>query len=111
MSSKIISSPNPLGDHLFVVLDHTGPSSYTQVTAGATPSGGDSIGAQECGLKFIEGVWASGDDTGSYLPVPLAMLSPATSAIVGWWITSGMTQVAGAVNLSARHTRLIVWGR
>jgi hypothetical protein len=112
MSTTIVGrNPLPVGDRWMVICNHIGPASYTQVTPGASPTGGDVITAQECGLKFIQAIHASGDDSGSYLPVPLAIIGDAASGILGWWITSGMTQVAGAVNLSARSTRLVVWGR
>jgi len=112
MATTIVGrNPLPVGDRWMVICDHTGPSSYTQVTPGATPSGGDAVTAIECGLKYIQAIHASGDDTLSYLPVPQAFASDVTSAILRWFIAAGMTEVSAAVNLSARHTRLVVWGR
>ncbi len=111
MATKIGPGPRHLDDLLLSPADHTGPASYSQVTPGATPTGGDSITAAELGLKFIEGVLCSGDDTGSYLPVPIAMLSPQTTVILRWFVAATMAEVGAAVNLSARHTRLIAWGR
>lgn len=111
MATKIGSGPKQVGDILVVYADHTGPSSYTQVSPGATPTGGDSVTAQELGLKFIEGIVSSGDDTGSYLPVPLALVNPSTSAIIRWQLQNSNSEAGSAVNLSARHARLIAWGR
>lgn len=112
MASTIVGrNPLPVGDRWMVVIDHTGPTSYTQVTPGATPTGGDSITAAECGIKYFQAVHASADDSGSYLPEPLAMIGDSTTAILRWFIAATAAEVGAAVNLSARHTRLIVWGR
>jgi hypothetical protein len=94
-----------------VICDHLGPATYTQVTPGATASGGDVLTAGECGLKFIQAVHASGDDTLSYLVVPQAQVTDAASAILRWFVAATAAEVAASANLSARHVRLVVWGR
>jgi hypothetical protein len=67
--------PQPIGEKYQVVFDHTGPSSYTQVTTGTTPTGGDKILANGAGLNFggFDEIHAGYDSTGqisaSIIPV------------------------------------------
>jgi hypothetical protein len=112
MSSTIKGrNPLPLGDRWLVPVDHLGPASYTAVTTGAAPTGGDVLTATECGLKFIQQVFASGDNTGVYEIVPLGVVGDQTSMILRWFTAAGMTEVAGATDLSAKRVQLLVIGR
>ena len=104
-------NPLPVGDRWFTLLNHFGPASYTQVTPGTSPSGGDVITAQACGLKFIQAVFADLDNTGAYNVQGLTVVGDGTSAILRWLNATGGTEVAGATNLSASSVRVLVIGR
>ena len=103
------------GDRYVSCVDHFGPASYTQVTTGTPPTGGDSISAAEFGLKALSMVWADGlSDNGQFN----VLCSPGNSnrgEPTTWfleWVTAATgAQVAGATNLSARSIRLFAIGR
>lgn len=112
------------GDRKVVLTQHTGPTSYTQITPGtapAAPTGGDAISANSCGLKFIEAVAVCGDSSGKYIgaafqpPVsktgnPSGQGAAATSVPLQWIVSATGAEVAGAVNLSTFQLQLIVIG-
>lgn len=101
--------PQSEGGKIGSVIDHTGPASYTQVTTGATPTGGDSIGAVSFGMKYIEAIEGSMDNTGVYVALPIKVGTDALGAttwILRWFTAATMAEVAGAVDLSAKHIRL-----
>jgi hypothetical protein len=113
-----------LSDKKVVVTQHTGPASYTQITPGtqpAQPTGGDSISAQACGLKYIEAVMVCGDSSGKYggyafnPPVntsgnPSGQGAAATKVPLQWIVSATGAEVAGAVNLSTFQLTLVVIG-
>jgi hypothetical protein len=112
MSSTIKGrNPLPIGDRWQSVVSHKGPASYTQVTPGTTPAGGDVLSATECGLKFIQLAHGGGDNTGTYFVMALAAVGDPTSVILRWFTAATMTEVAGGTNLSASEVELIVIGR
>lgn len=116
MASTVIDkSPLPIGNRWCSLVDHTGPGSYTQVSTGSTPTGGDLVTAAECGLKWIEIMIVCGlDNTGVYAPDALCNLggaSDATSTILRWFTAAGMTEVTGTTSLLVNHVRLLVFGR
>jgi hypothetical protein len=109
MPDKLSSGfPYPLGGGKYLsIIDHQGPASYTQVTTGTPPSGGDQISAQMFGLKWLDAVWVEGADaTGAYLvvPVDLANLNH-TFAILRWFALSTTTPGVGA-EVSGNSTAL-----
>jgi len=119
-----IAGVQTLSDKKVVVTQHTGPTSYTQITPGtapAQPTGGDSITAQALGLKFIEAVMVCGDSSGKYggyafqPPVntsgnPAGQGAAATKVPLQWVVSATGTEVAGAVNLSTFQLTLVVVG-
>ena len=103
--------PQPWGSKTVAVLRHTGPASYTAVTGGATPTGGDSIPASAFGLSRIEAIYGGMDDTAVYSVVAsLAGKQEARSAILMWKTAATGAEVAGGTNLSAKSVFLIAIG-
>lgn len=113
-----------LGDKKVVVTQHTGPTSYVQVTPGtppAAPTGGDTISAAACGLKLIDAVIVCGDSAGKYTgnafnpPVsltgnPRGQGAAATSVPFQWITAATGAEVAGAVDLHLAQITLVVIG-
>jgi hypothetical protein len=103
-----------IGDRVISVVDHKGPASYASVVTGAPPSGGDSLTAAECGMKYIEAVFAGLSDDGTYNVEASPTVSgggAATSAVLMWITANTGAQVGAATNLSARTIRCLVIGR
>lgn len=105
--------PSPPGNKNMSIHNVTGPTSYTQVTPGSPPTGGQTVNASDLGLVSIEWVDVSASDDGTYTCVPIIPSNPnkGASSIILLWVTSATgAQVAGAVNLSARTVRLAASG-
>ena len=109
-----------LNDRRIVLGQHTGPTSYTQITPGsqpAQPTGGDSIVAKNYGLSQIEAVIVIGDTSGKYTGV--AFQPPvgsngqgafATKVPLQWIVSATGAEVSGAVNLSTFQLQIILIG-
>lgn len=112
--------PDSFGSKKASLFPHTGPASYTQVTAGATPvTGGDTVQALEGGLKNLDYLVGGCDDTGRFfvecIPVTSSVTSQASSSLSGIpattyrlrWISritaayGGQNQVAGTEAIAA----------
>ncbi len=111
MADTIVNKQMPsLGDMKVLVVDHVGPASYTQVNvstgAGDTVKLPPGLGRGE--YIVIGGV--SDDGLNAVDPIPPANSGFAASNkwILKWVVISTSTEVAGAVNLSSRHVRLLV---
>jgi hypothetical protein len=114
-STKLLPGyPQACGGGLMSILDHIGPASYTQVTPGSPPTGGDVLTAAECGLKFIDAVSGQLSDDATYEAEASMTVNNAgevTQVRLLWQTAATGAQVAGATNLSARQIRFIVYGR
>ena len=122
--SGYVGGVQTLSDKKVVVTQHTGPTSYTQITPGtapAAPTGGDTVTAAACGLKFIEAIMVCGDSSGKYggyafqAPVnktgnPTGAGAAATTVPLQWVVSATGAEVAGAVNLSSFQLTLVVFG-
>lgn len=113
--SNIDGYPQPYAGVIEAMGTHAGPASYTQVTPGSPPTGGDTLQASELGLKFFDSVEVQGTDaTGEYTALPIFSgtnidLQPTSVKLV--WITvAGGAEVAGATNLSAKTLRIRATG-
>ena len=105
------------GNLPWTVVDIVGPTSYTQVTPGSPPTGGQAISISALGLP-VSVIWAQtmGSDDGTYdvvaLLSPFNSLAGSQTGIILEWITAATgTQVSGATNLSARTVRVMAIGR
>ena len=122
--SGYVGGVQTLSDKKVVITQHTGPTSYTQITPGtapAAPTGGDTVNAAACGLKFIESIMVCGDSSGKYggyafqPPVnktgnPTGAGAAATTVPLQWVVSATGAEVAGATNLSAAQITLVVFG-
>lgn len=129
--------PTSHGSQRVSVFPHTGPASYTQVTAtaGTVPcTGGDTVQAVEAGIKYFDSVSDGVSDDGAFaveaIPItasnPSSIVSSALSGIptTSWklrWVArftgayGGQnqvvnTEVVAATNLSAICVRLLAIG-
>ena len=109
--------PCPPGNLPWTVVDIVGPASYTQVTPGSPPTGGQAISISALGLP-VSVIWAQamGSDDGTYDAV--CLLSPfnplsgsRTGLILKWTNAATGAEVSGAVDLSARTVRIMAIGR
>jgi hypothetical protein len=122
--SGYVGGVQTLSDKKVVLTQHTGPTSYTQITPGtapAQPTGGDTISAQACGLNFIEAVIPAGDSAGRYTAVafnpavnktgnPSGQGAAAKTVPLQWVVSATGAEAAGATNLSAVQLTLLVIG-
>jgi hypothetical protein len=111
-----------LNSKKIALCDHYGPASYTQITPGTPPTGGDTISAKACGLNSIEQVICAGDSTGTYtliaFPQKVTTAGPmggtgADASVQCKWVTltaGGLVETAGSTNLSAVSVRIMVIG-
>jgi hypothetical protein len=117
MAIRILSDyPAPPGNKRWVVADIDGPASYTAITPGTPPTGGQVVRAGDIGLQNIEWAQVSGSDNGQYDGVCYivgGLGNPAKAAGTQFqlqWITAATGAEAGAVNLSARSLRIVALG-
>ena len=114
--------PQPSGEKYQVIFDHPGPASYTQLTAGTTPTGGDKISASGGGLNFggfdkVDGGYDStGQISASVIPlgsgygnatpsVIVKYVSLVTATLGGQAQTAG-SEIAATTNLSTFSWRM-----
>jgi hypothetical protein len=104
----------PPGDEPYTRVRWTGPKSYTQVTAGAPPSGGDQIKASQVGVNMIVLVLGDSSYTGRFSIIPIR-LSDSTwilkwvsqvTATVGGQSQTVNTEAAAATDLSGESVKL-----
>jgi hypothetical protein len=114
--------PQPWGTKYVQEIDRTGPSSYTQVVTGTTPSGGDKLNASDIGMGGIEHVDPDFDSTGQIVcdaiivgsgngnAVPYAILiyTSNVSATLGGQVQTAGTQIVAGTNLSTFSFRIRV---
>lgn len=111
-----IKKHGPPGDLQEVIVDWKGPSSYTVVTPGASPSGGDTLPLGLFGCRQILMVEATGAKSANFTVVPM-LLSSGTWTL--FWLSlytgtvGGQSQVFGTQaittsDLSAEYVRLKV---
>jgi hypothetical protein len=109
--------PQVPGSKLEVLTMVDGPSSYTQITPGTPPTGGQTLNAKDVGLGTIDFVFPGTSDNGTYIVYPIwttqsAGVKPgqATSVQLMWITAATGAQVSGATNLSGRSVKLFIRG-
>jgi hypothetical protein len=119
MAGSFADSPRngAWGDRPYSPIDWQGPTSYTQVTTGTPPTGGQAITPSAFGLTAgLEGIFMVGASTsGTYGVVAMQATAynkgqPNPTWILLWYVLHTGAEVAGAVNLSAETVRLIGFG-
>lgn len=103
MSRPLAGYPQSNGAKIESVMEVAGPSSYTVVTPGAPPTGGQTIYAKDFGLKFFDHVEVGLSSDGTYLGVVslLGNAGKATSAILMWIVAAGGAEAAAMADLDA----------
>lgn len=98
--------PQPLGTKKTAIIEHAGPTSYTQFNTG-NQTGGDIVPTAAFGMSNLEKVEGGMDTTGAFFvaPVKIGLGAQAFVSLI-WFTASGMTQVAGATNLSTKIVAL-----
>ncbi len=107
--SLIAGFPQSTGAKRESVIEWAGPASYTQVTPGSPPTGGQAIEARDFGLKYLEHVSAQLDNTGAYTALFTPTASGArgvTAGILIWIVAAGGAEVSAETNLSAKKVNL-----
>lgn len=105
------------GDRPYAIIDWAGPASYTQVSTGTPPTGGQAITPSAFGLTApIEGImFVGGSSDGQYGVEPVQATSynqgqgNATWTLL-WYVLHTGAEVAGATNLSGVTVRMIAFG-
>jgi hypothetical protein len=129
MSRPLSGYPQSCGAKQQSVFPHAGPASYTQVTAtaGTVPAtGGDTVKAQEAGLKYFDIVLAGTTSDGAFKVEAMSVTTSTggAGATATWklkWISNvtatvgGQSQVAGTeaaslTDLSGESVRLFAIG-
>jgi hypothetical protein len=98
------------------ILDWKGPTSYTVVTPGTTPTGGDQIPASLLGVNQILLVLGQGSQTGYFRVVPIRLSNTKWTlqwiamytGTVGGQSQTINTQAVAASDLSGQIVRLEV---
>lgn len=107
--------PHTPGDEVYARGTFNGPVSYTQVTPGSPPTGGQIVNAKDLGFTGgITHMDISGDGTGAFSAVAIFDNSPLIPMMQVriLWLTAGTgAQVAGATNLSTKVLRFRAEGR
>lgn len=112
--------PQAWGAQYVSVVDHAGPASYTQLTNGTPPTGGDTIAPAEAGMKVLQAVFGGLSDNGQYLALVTpgiagrGEVSGSLTFFISYFVRAGgasWVEVTGATNLSARTFRLLCIGR
>jgi len=106
------------GDRMVSIIKVTGPTSYTQITAGtppAGPTGGQDVQASAFGLKYINKVLGGLDQSGKY-EVQAVSNAPsgaegATKATLMWIIAHTGAEETGTTDLHTFTVRLMAIGR
>jgi len=103
------------------IIDVQGPASYTIITIGTPPTGGQTVFATDMGFKEIHSIEVMGSDNGQYDAVCYVNSGAGsvgnppkragTQFQMQWFAAAGRTEVTGATNLSARTMRLCITGR
>jgi len=104
--AQVPGFPRAFSGKIENVITLAGPSSYTSVTPGSTPTGGQSVTAAQFGMKFIEFLDGCCDATGTYAvrAIPLASSAKATTWTLQWVVAATGVETTG--DLSTYTVRL-----
>lgn len=109
------SYPKSPGDERWSVVDVVGPASYTVVTAGAPPTGGQVVPASAFGLQSIDAVFALAGTNGTngvrVIANPYNFGDSMANVTLMWIVLATGAQATAASNMSAQTVRLIAIGR
>lgn len=103
-----------VGDRMCSVIEVTGPTSYTTVTAGtppAGPTGGQSVPASTFGLKFIEEVIGGLDESGTYNVLATPGPNKDATSVTLMWITAHTGAELASGDIHTYTARIMAFGR
>ena len=106
--------PAPPGSQLESISTHVGPALYATLVQGTPPTGGDTLNADEFGLKFFDSVEVLGlDATGTYTALPIwdSGITGQPTSVKLIWYSAGLVEVANATPLSAYTLRIRATGQ
>ena len=105
--------PKVPGDQPWSITDIHGPTSYTTVTSGTPPSGGQRITAADFGMGSFDFVVAMASNNGAMsvtvIPEGFALGGSFEAVLLKWMTASG--EVATGTNISSSTVRLMAIGR
>lgn len=109
MADTLPGYPQAEGSKLGSVIEKAGPASYTAVTPGAPPTGGQVLEAKEFGLKYLESVTAGLSADGAYTAFftpTIANKNGVTAGILLWMTAATGVEVVAQVALDTIKVRL-----
>ena len=116
MADKLYGGyPASIGNKTASMLRHVGPASYTVVSPGTTPTGGDAILPSAFGLKFIEYMAPAVSEDGAYFVMPVPVGNKLGQYLLRWFVIAGgppaaMLEVTAAAPLSSYAVHLYAIG-
>ena len=114
MSINAADFPQSFGSKRAQIAFLTGPASYTQVTTGSPPTGGQKLLATDFGLKYIAQAFGGVSDDGQYevvlTPAQAASSPDPASWIAIWKVAHTGAEASGATNLASRTVRIFLIG-
>lgn len=111
--AQVPDFPQSFGSKRVQIALVTGPASYTQVTTGSPPTGGQKLNASDYGLKWIDFAIPMVSDDGQYelAITPATAVAMAPSAVIAVWkVAHTGAEVSGSTNLSARTVKVFLIG-
>jgi hypothetical protein len=104
--------PSPPGNKLVAIGEVTGPSSYSTISTGSPPTGGQTVYATDFGMVALDFAEGGASDDGQYGVRPIFPSNPngpVSSILLMWYTLATGAQVASG-DLSGRTARLKVEG-
>lgn len=104
--TRVDRQAHSFGDLTCVFLDVTGPSSYL--------ADGQAIAIADLGFRYIHYASSGASDNGDQFTAISHLGNtgfPVTSVNLQWFVASTGSEVANAVDLSARTVRVMIIGR
>jgi hypothetical protein len=106
----------PPGDEPYARVQWIGPSSYTVITVGSPPSGGDPIAASQFGVNMITLVLGQSSYDGRWMVIPVRISDSKwtlkwislVTATVGGQAQTAMTEAIATTDLSTTYVKLQV---
>ena len=111
MADTVVNKSMPvIGDAKEFVLDHVGPASYVQVVVATNTGDKPKLppGLSKGAYVVIGGVSDDGLNAVYAIPPASSGLPTANNWLLKWVTISSGSEVTGAVNLGARHVRLLI---
>jgi len=105
--------PISIGNRRLSCITLTGLNPYVAVSGGSPPTGGQALLATQFGLKYLDVVFCSLDDTGTYTAAwtPTSSTKNGVTAGILLWTTANGGGEVGSTDVSAKTLRVTAIGR